>query len=108
LGVFSNKFFKGVVKLGKTIYVGNLQWQTTEDELKDFFSPHGQVASTDIIMDKETGRSRGFAFVTMENADEAMQALNGKELRGRTLKLNTAREKSTRSFSSENRTGGRY
>jgi RNA recognition motif-containing protein len=82
----------------KTIYVGNLEWNTTEDELKEFFSTQGNVVSVQIIKDRDTGRSRGFGFVEMENADEAITALNNKELRGRNLKLNPARER--KSFNS--------
>ena len=72
----------------KTLYVGNLEWKTTEEELIDFFSPVGRVESAVIVKDKETDRSRGFGFVSMENADKAMIELNGKELRGRSLKIN--------------------
>lgn len=75
------------------MYIGNLEWKTTLDELKDFFSPYGQVTSAEIIKDRETGMAKGFGFVTMENADKAIQELNGKELRGRTVKLNEARER---------------
>ena len=76
-------------------YVGNLQWSTTEDELKDFFSVVGTVAKVQIIKDKETGRSRGFAFVNMPDteAQKAVEALNCKELRGRALKINEAEER---------------
>lgn len=77
----------------KTLYVGNLEWQTTEDELEDFFAACGKVSSVQIIKDRETGRAKGFGFVTMENADEAITQMNGKELRGRSLKISAAREK---------------
>ena len=77
----------------KTIYVGNLEWHATPEELKEFFSPLGTVHSVEIIKDRETGRSKGFGFVTMDNADEAMKEMNGKDFRGRSLKLNEAREK---------------
>lgn len=74
----------------KTFYVGNLEWKTTEEELKNFFSPYGRVSSVQIKKFPETGLSKGYAFVTMENADQAMQELNGKEFRGRILKINEA------------------
>lgn len=88
-----NIFLKRKVCVLKTIYVGNLEWKTSVDELKDFFSPYGQVTSANIITDRETGQSRGFGFVTMENADQAIEELNGKEFRGRALKINEAQEK---------------
>jgi RNA recognition motif-containing protein len=81
----------------KTIYVGNLEWNTSPEELKLFFSPIGTVTSAEIIKDRETGKSKGFGFVTMENAEQAMIEMNGKELRGRSLKINEAREKTPRS-----------
>ena len=76
------------------IYVGNLSWSTTEDELRQEFEAHGQVTSSTIIKDKETGKSRGFGFVEMANDAEgkaAIEALNGKELGGRALRINEAR-----------------
>jgi len=76
------------------IYVGNLSYQTTEDELRQAFEGYGAVEKVNIIMDKVTGQSRGFGFVEMET-DEAGQAaidgLNGAELGGRRLKVNAAR-----------------
>lgn len=80
----------------KSIYIGNLEWKTTLDELKDFFAPYGQVTSAEIIKDRETGMAKGFGFVTMENADKAILELNGKEFRGRTVKINEAREREPR------------
>lgn len=77
--------------MAKTIYVGNLQWHTTPDELKDFFKDY-EVESVEIIKDRTTGRAKGFAFVTLEKAEEALQNLQGKEIRGRTVKLNNAKE----------------
>ena len=76
------------------IYVGNLSFQSTEDELRQAFSAFGQVTSVAIIKDQFTGKSRGFAFVEMANnteAQAAIQALNGKEVGGRPLKVNEAR-----------------
>jgi RNA recognition motif-containing protein len=76
------------------LYVGNLSWTTTETELKDLFSQHGEVNSTNIIQDRETGRSRGFGFVEMDQgADEAVENLNGFDLNGRNIKVNIAKPK---------------
>jgi RNA recognition motif-containing protein len=76
------------------IYVGNLSWEVTEDELKEAFEAHGQVSSVNIITDKYTGRSRGFGFVEMSVDDEAraaIEALNNTELKGRNMNVNEAR-----------------
>ena len=78
------------------IYVGNLNFQTTEDALAAEFGAHGTVEEVAIITDRDTGRPRGFAFVTMPNDSEAqaaIEALNGLELEGRTLTVNEARPK---------------
>ena len=78
----------------KRIYVGNLSFDTTEDGLRDAFGEHGSVAAVDIITDRETGRSRGFGFVEMQDDGEAgaaIAALNGTQLDGRTLTVNEAR-----------------
>lgn len=78
------------------IYVGNLSYKAQEDELKSEFEQFGEVTSVRIIKDRETGRSKGFAFVEMpekEAADSAIEALNGKEVQGRALKVNPARPK---------------
>ncbi len=76
------------------LYVGGLPYQTTQDELRDAFSQAGAVASTSIIMDKMTGRSRGFGFVEMENDADAQKAIemwNGKDFAGRKLTVNEAK-----------------
>ncbi len=76
------------------IYVGNLSFGTSEEELKKVFETYGEVSRASIITDRETGRSRGFGFVEMPNAEEgkrAVEALNGSELGGRTLRVNEAR-----------------
>ena len=76
------------------IYVGNLSWQTDENELRETFAPHGEVVSAQIITDRESGRSRGFGFVEMENDEEAkaaIDAVNGNEVGGRQLKVNEAK-----------------
>jgi len=77
----------------KNIYVGNLPWSTTEDDLRRTFGQYGEVQSAKVIMDRETGRSRGFGFVEMEDdaADQAIEALNGQDMGGRGLKVNEAK-----------------
>ena len=78
------------------IYVGNLPYNTTETELEEMFSPHGEVSQAKVIADRETGRSRGFGFVEMANDDEgnaAIEALNGKDMDGRGLIVNVAKPK---------------
>ncbi|HWB19743.1 MAG TPA: RNA-binding protein [Phycisphaerales bacterium] len=78
------------------IYVGNLNFQTSEDALRTAFSAHGAVDEVSIVSDRETGRSRGFAFVTMPNdqeAQNAINAINGTQLDGRTLNINEAKPK---------------
>jgi cold-inducible RNA-binding protein len=83
----------------KNLFVGNMSFQTTESDLRTLFEPFGQVARVHIGKDRETGRSRGFAFVEMANDDEAakaMTALNGKEFGGRALKVNEATPKGER------------
>lgn len=79
--------------MSKKMYVGNLPFSSTEDDLRDLFSQYGEVQSANIIYDRESGRSRGFGFVEMaeESADSAMEALNGNEFGGRTLRVNEAR-----------------
>lgn len=76
----------------KNLYVGNLPFSTTEDSLRAAFEQHGAVGKVQIIMDRETGRPRGFAFVEMsEGGDQAIQAMNGAQLEGRTITVNEAR-----------------
>ncbi|GJL50660.1 RNA recognition motif domain-containing protein [Candidatus Nitrospira salsa] len=86
--------------MGSKIYVGGLPYSAVDQELSDLFSPHGNVESARIIMDKFTGRSRGFGFVEMttdEEAKAAIEALNGSEMGGRTLTVNEARPQTPRS-----------
>ena len=81
------------------LYVGNLAFETTENDLQDLFEQHGQVSDVALINDKMTGRSRGFGFVTMPDqtsATAAMNAVNGSELHGRTLTVNEARAREER------------
>ena len=76
------------------IYVGNLSWTADENELRDAFAAHGEVLSVQVITDRETGRSRGFAFVEMANDAEAKDAIsevNNKEIDGRQVKVNEAK-----------------
>jgi len=76
------------------IYIGNLPYTTTEEDLKTAFAPFGQVATVKIVVDRYTGRSKGFGFVDMPSDDEAKAAiagLNGKEMDGRPLKVNESR-----------------
>jgi cold-inducible RNA-binding protein len=81
------------------LYVGNLSFNTTENDLQDAFSAHGVVAEVNLMMDRMSGRSRGFAFVTMstpEEAQKAIEAMNGAALDGRPLTVNLARPKEER------------
>ena len=81
------------------LYVGNLAFNTTEQDLQDEFAQHGQVNSTSIITDRETGRSRGFGFVELESSESAsaaIKALDGKDLDGRALSVNEARPREVR------------
>jgi RNA recognition motif-containing protein len=81
------------------LYVGNLSFDTTENDLQDMFEQHGKVADVALMMDRATGRSRGFAFVTMNDDTEgnaAMAAFNGKDVQGRTLTVNEARPREER------------
>jgi len=83
----------------KKIFVGNLSFNMTDAELRSMFEPYGAVESVLIVTDRNTGRSRGFAFVEMADnaaADQAITALNGKDLGGRTLTVNEARPKMER------------
>src|ERR1700756_1253750 len=84
------------------LYVGNLAFQTTSQEIQELFAQAGTVQSASVVEDRETGRSRGFAFVEMSSQDEAnaaIELLNGKEVSGRALKVNEAKPR-------ENRGGG--
>jgi len=80
------------------LFIGNLPFKATEDELRDFFSSHCTVHSVSIISDKQTGRSRGFGFVEMDDeaAKAAMSELDGKEFGGRNIRISEARERQPR------------
>jgi RNA recognition motif-containing protein len=89
--------------VAKKLYVGNLSYGTTDGDLQQHFEAHGTVQSAQVIMDRDTGRSKGFGFVEMddgEHAQAAISALNGREVNGRTLTVNEARPR-------EDRGGGR-
>ncbi|MGA2483518.1 MAG: RNA-binding protein [Candidatus Acidiferrales bacterium] len=83
----------------KSLFVGNMSFQTTESDLRALFEPFGQITRVHMAMDRETGRARGFAFVEMandEDAAKAIAALDGKEVGGRNLKVNEARPRTER------------
>lgn len=95
--------------MSKKLYVGNLAFSTTADDLLQAFGQFGSVAQAQVVSDRETGRSRGFAFVEMsEGADSAISNLNGAQFQGRTLTVNEAkpREDRPRSFSGKGPQGG--
>jgi len=82
--------------MGKKLYVGNLSFSATEDELRELFGRHGSVDSVKLITDRETGRPRGFAFVEMSEpsaASDAIRALDGSQVGGRAIKVNEAQDK---------------
>jgi RNA recognition motif-containing protein len=85
--------------MSKRIYCGNLTFQATEDDVRNLFTPFGEVTDVHVVMDRETGRSRGFAFAEMATPDQAkaaIEGLNGREVGGRTLKVNEAQAREDR------------
>jgi len=85
--------------MSNKLFVGNLSFNTTENDLQDTFAAHGTVTETNLMMDRTTGRPRGFGFVTMsteEEAQKAVEALNGQSLDGRALTVNVARPREER------------
>ena len=85
--------------MSNKLFVGNLSFNTTENDLNDAFAAHGTVTEANLMMDRTTGRPRGFGFVTMSSAEEAgkaMEALNGRELDGRALTVNVAKPREER------------
>ena len=91
----------------KKLYVGNLAWGVSDDDLQNVFSEFGSVASAVVITDRETGRSRGFGFVELEDgADQAIEALNGQDLQGRPMRVNEAQSKGGGGGRGGNRGGG--
>jgi RNA recognition motif-containing protein len=94
----------------KNIFVGNLNFNTSEDEIRRLFESYGQVDRVSILTDRDTGRSRGFGFVEMSNpeeGDKAIAALNGSQIGGRTINVNEARPKSDRGFGGDGGGGRR-
>jgi len=94
----------------KNIFVGNLDFNVSEDELRNLFATYGQVDRVTILTDRDTGRSRGFGFVEMTNAEDgekAIAAINGTQLAGRTLNVNEARPKAERAGGGGRDRGGR-
>lgn len=81
--------------MAKRLYVGNLPFTASEEAIRDLFAQYGQVHSVQLISDRDTGRPRGFGFVEMDNADQAIQALNDYEFEGRKLRVNEAKERET-------------
>ncbi len=82
--------------MSKKLFVGSLSWDTNDEGLRNAFSTHGEVSEAVVISDRDTGRSRGFGFVTFEDdeaADQAIAALNGSELDGRTIRVDVAQAK---------------
>jgi len=95
----------------KNIYVGNLNFRTTEEEVRALFEAYGQVDRVNVVRDRDTGQPRGFAFVEMANDEEAEKAIaeiNGKAIGGRTLNVNEARPKTERAGDRGGRGGGRF
>ena len=94
--------------MAKKIYVGNLSFNSSEDEVRELFAEYGEVSSVAMITDRDTGRFRGFCFVEMAEAgaDAAIQALDGKDVDGRSLRVNEARPREDRGGGGGNRGGG--
>ena len=94
----------------KKIYVGNLPWSVTDEDLREMFASVGEVHSATVILDRETGRSRGFGFVEMgeSDADEAISRLDGRDHGGRPLRVNEAQSKPRRSGGGGGGGGGRW
>ena len=96
--------------MGKNIYVGNLSYDTTQDQLQSLFEVHGEITSVNVITDRDTGRPRGFAFVEMateQAASAAIAALNGQEVDGRALTVNEAKPRAPRGGGGRDRGGYR-
>ena len=86
--------------MSNKLFVGNLSFNTTENDLQDAFAAYGTVTETNLMMDRETGRPRGFGFITMsssEEAQKAIEAMNGKDMDGRALTVNVAKPREERS-----------
>ena len=96
--------------MGNKLYVGNLSYDVTDGTLEQLFAPHGAVKSAQVIMDRDTGRSKGFGFVEMgsdQEAQTAIREMNGKQIEGRALTVNEARPREDRGGSRRGPGGGR-
>ena len=99
----ANLGLKNITNMNNKLFVGNLSFNTTENDLQDAFAAYGTVTESNLMMDRTTGRPRGFAFVTMSTpaeAEGAISALNGKEMDGRALTVNIAKPREERGGSS--------
>ena len=95
--------------MSKNLYVGNLSFSCTADDLRELFSQHGNVSSAQVVSDRETGRSRGFGFIEMEDGGEAaISALNGTDFQGRSLTVNEARPRESGGGGGGRSGGGGY
>jgi RNA recognition motif-containing protein len=95
--------------MNNKLFVGNLSYNTTENDLQDAFAAHGTVVEANLMMDRATGRPRGFAFITMstdEEAEKALNAMNGANMDGRNLAVNVARPRPERTGGGQRRYGG--
>jgi cold-inducible RNA-binding protein len=96
--------------MGKKLYVGNLPYSVSDSDLQRMFEPHGSVVSAQVIMDRDTGRSKGFGFVEMESSEQAqaaIKAMNGQDINGRALTVNEARPRENRGGSRDGSAGDR-
>lgn len=96
--------------MGNKLFVGGLAWATDDDSLRNAFEQFGTVTDSKVITDRETGRSRGFGFVTLSSSDEAQRAIaemDGQNLDGRSIRVNEAQERAPRGGGGGNRGGGR-
>ena len=108
-GRIIRRVFSEEPQMGKKLFVGNLPYQVADDELYSLFEPHGTVVSAQVIVDRDTGRSKGFGFVEMDNDQEAqtaIEAMNGHDVDGRALTVNEARPRTDRGGGG-GRSGGR-
>jgi RNA recognition motif-containing protein len=97
--------------MSKKVFVGNLSWKTTEEELRQFFEEFGEVVSAKIVIDQMTGRSKGFGFVEMKNAEDAARAidsLNGRDLGGRPIRTSLAQDRASSAPRAPRGNGGEY
>ena len=106
----SSEFTKGKAEtMNKKLFVGGLSWDTTDQGLREAFARFGEISEAKVITDRETGRSRGFGFVTFEEssaAENAISEMDGTELDGKTIKVNEAQERNDRGGGGGGRRGG--